>query len=298
MRKSKILGIALAAAMVSSFAAVSVSAVTEASELKDHVVGITGAFCNWGTDAATGAAIPDVVMTDDDGDGVYEADIAIPEVTQDMIAKQTTDTGVNGVVETGKEGVTFKIRLDNAWMDTGNWGAYEVAFNRTENSQTDFCAECSVGDNVIIHVKFDTNTIAEQEGLTPDDDDYITIGSGDEHLLWPATFTVEKVGGATEDPASEEPASEEPASEEPASEEPASEEPASEEPASEEPASEAPASEAPASEAPASEAPATDKDGNASTVATGDTTSAVALVAVVIASLGAAVVMTKKASKE
>ncbi len=287
MRKSKILGIALAAAMVSSFAAVSVSAVTEASELKDHVVGITGSFCNWGTDAA-GAAIPDVVMTDDDGDGVYEADIAIPEVTQDMIAKQTTDTGVNGVVETGKEGVTFKIRLDNAWMDTGNWGAYEVAFNRTENSQTNFCAECSVGDNVIIHVKFDTNTIAEQEGLTPDDDDYITIGSGYEHILWPATFTVEKVGGATEEPASEEPASEEPASEEPASEEPASEEPASE----------APASEAPASEAPASEAPATDKDGNASTVATGDTTSAVALVAVVIASLGAAVVMTKKASKE
>ena len=298
MRKSKILGIALAAAMVSSFAAVSVSAVTEASELKDHVVGITGSFCNWGTDPDTAVAIPDVVMTDDDNDGVWEADIVIEQVTEGMIQEQETDLGpVGGVVKTGKEGVCFKVRLDNAWSDTGNWGVFEPAYIRTENSQTNFCAECSVGDSVTIHVKFDTTTVDPQDGA--DADDKIEMGSGDEHIVWPVTFTVENNASAPVEESSEEPAEE--SSETPAEE--SSETPAEE--SSETPAeesSETPAEES--SETPAastteeSTAPATDKDGDTSTVATGDTTSAVALVAVVIASLGAAVVMTKKASKE
>ena len=276
MRKSKILGIALAAAMVSSFAAVSVSAVTEASELKDHVVGITGSFCNWGTDPDTAVAIPDVVMTDDDNDGVWEADIVIEQVTEGMIQEQETDLGpVGGVVKTGNE----------------------PAYIRTENSQTNFCAECSVGDSVTIHVKFDTTTVDPQDGA--DADDKIEMGSGDEHIVWPVTFTVENNASAPVEESSEEPAEE--SSETPAEE--SSETPAEE--SSETPAeesSETPAEES--SETPAastteeSTAPATDKDGDTSTVATGDTTSAVALVAVVIASLGAAVVMTKKASKE
>ena len=291
MRKSKILGIALAAALVSSFAAVSVSAVTEASELKDHVVGITGSFCSWGTDPATAAAIPDVVMTDDDGDGVYEADIVIENVTENMIQEQETDLGPDngGKVKTGKKGICFKVRLDQAWGADSNWGLYEPAFARTLDSQTQCCVECEVGDSLTIHVKFDPTTVDAQEGHK--DGDYIELGSGDEVYVWPVTYTYEKGGAAqTSEEASEE------ASEEVSEE--ASEE-ASEE-VSEEVSQESvdTATSTVTKDGDATTGPATDKDGNASTVATGDTTSAIALVAVVIASLGAAVVMTKKASKE
>ena len=256
MKKSKILGIALVAAMAASVAVVNASALS-ADEMKTHSVGICGAFNGWGS-------TPDVVMTDDDGDGIWEGTVEIDNVTEDMITESTEDKGSAGVVSRGFSGVQFKVRLDNEWGTS--WGDYEEAYDRTENSQTNCCAkEAVAGQSLTIKVKLDTTTLAS-DTLTVDDDDA--------YALWNVTYTAE-VGGAAETPAEE----------------------SSEAPAEE--SSEAPAEES--SETPAEEsstAPAAEESTETSAVPTGDTTSAVALVAVVVASLGAAVVMTKKASSK
>jgi hypothetical protein len=272
MKKSKILGIALVAAMAASVAVVNASALS-ADELKTHSVGICGAFNGWG-------ATPDVVMTDDDGDGIWEGTVEIDNVTEDMITESTEDKGSAGVVSRGFSGVQFKVRLDNEWGTS--WGDYEEAYDRTENSQTNCCAkEAVAGQSLTIKVKLDTTSLAS-DSLPVDDDDAYT--------LWNVTYTAEV--GAAETPAEE--SSEAPAEE--SSEAPAEE--SSETPAEE--SSEAPAAEessvAPAEES--STAPAAEESTETSAVPTGDTTSAVALVAVVVASLGAAVVMTKKASSK
>ena len=271
MKKSKILGIALVAAMAASVAVVNASALS-ADEMKTHSVGICGAFNGWGS-------TPDVVMTDDDGDGIWEGTVEIDNVTEDMIQESTEDKGSAGVVSRGFSGVQFKVRLDNEWGTS--WGDYEEAYDRTENSQTDCCAkEAVAGQSLTIKVKLDTTTLAS-DTLTVDDDDA--------YALWKVTYTAE--AGAAETPAEE--SSEAPAEE--SSEAPAEE--SSETPAEE--SSETPAEEssvAPAEES--STAPAAEESTETSAVPTGDTTSAVALVAVVVASLGAAVVMTKKASSK
>ena len=257
MKKSKILGIALVAAMAASVAVVNASALS-ADELKTHSVGICGSFNGWGS-------TPDVVMTDDDGDGIWEGTVEIDNVTEDMIQESTEDKGSAGVVSRGFSGVKFKVRLDNEWGTS--WGDYEEAYDRTENSQTDCCAkEAVAGQPLTIKVKLDTTTLAS-DTLTVDDDDA--------YALWNVTYTAE-VGAAAETPAEE------------SSEAPAEE--SSEAPAAEE------SSVAPAEES--STAPAAEESTETSAVPTGDTTSAVALVAVVVASLGAAVVMTKKASSK
>ncbi len=274
MKKSKILGIALAAAMVSSVAAISVSAI-EKDEMKDHTVGITGSFCNWGNTGET-----DVPMSDDDGDGVYEGTFTIDKVEAGMISAQTTDKGPAGVVETGKVGVQFKIRLDGTWGTS--WGDFEEAFGRTENSQTNCCVEVSEGQSVTITVKLDTNKALEPDPDFPDED----------YKSWEVTYTSE-IGGAAQ--TSDEQSSEEQSSEEQSSEDQSSEEQSSED------KSEVEESKEPKEEKTddtSTTGPASEADKDATPVATGDTTSAVALVAVVIASLGAAVVMTKKASSK
>ena len=268
MKKSKILGIALVAAMAASVAVVNASALS-ADEMKNHSVGICGAFNGWGS-------TPDVVMTDDDGDGIWEGTVEIDNVTEDMIQESTEDKGSAGVVSRGFSGVKFKVRLDNEWGTS--WGDYEEAYDRTENSQTDCCAkEAVAGQSLTIKVKLDTTALAS-DSLPVDDDDAYT--------LWNVTYTAE-AGGAAEE-SSEAPAEE--SSETPAEE--SSEAPAEE--SSETPAEES--SVAPAEES--STAPAAEESTETSAVPTGDTTSAVALVAVVVASLGAAVVMTKKASSK
>ncbi len=252
MKKSKILGIALVAAMAASVAVVNASALS-ADEMKTHSVGICGAFNGWG-------ATPDVVMTDDDGDGIWEGTVEIDNVTEDMITESTEDKGSAGVVSRGFSGVKFKVRLDNEWGTS--WGDYEEAYDRTENSQTNCCAkEAVAGQSLTIKVKLDTTSLAS-DSLPVDDDDAYT--------LWNVTYTAE-AGGAAEE-SSEAPAEE----------------------SSETPAEES--SVAPAEES--STAPAAEESTETSAVPTGDTTSAVALVAVVVASLGAAVVMTKKASSK
>lgn len=254
MKKSKILGIALAAAMITSISAISVSAI-ESAEVKDHFVGLTGSFNGWGND--------DVEMTDADGDGIYEGTISIPSVSEDMILEATTDPGDGNPVSRGFSGVQFKVRLDHAW--DLSWGDFEEAYVRTENSQTNCCVKAQAGQSLTIKVKFDTTKSCAPDDI-PDDD-------SDVYKVWPVTYEAE-AGEATPVESSEEATPVE----------------SSEESTVVESSEAAPVE---SSEA----APAVESSEDATTPSTGDTTSAVALVAVVIASLGAAVVMTKKAKE-
>ena len=80
---------------------VSVSAVT----VDDfNQFGVIGGFNNWASDIAE--------MTDEDGDGVYEAVV------------EGVDAGT----------YEFKVRADGAW--DYSWGVYEAEYDRTQNSQT------------------------------------------------------------------------------------------------------------------------------------------------------------------
>lgn len=269
MRKSKVLASAVSVALVASIAAtaaITASALTPA-EVKDHKVGIVGGFNKWSTDG-------EIFMSDDDGDGVYEATIDIPEVTAEMVSKQTTDTGATGVKETGKEGVCFKVRLDSGW--DWSWGEYESAFVRTQNSQTNCCADgIAAGDSVKINVKFYT---------TKNHPDAIASGSFDEEpdidgLL--VEYTVDKQA-ATESSTEESSAAE------------STTETSTTTSTTSTTSTTTTTTTTTSNTTSAASTPAGSTDSNSP--ATGDTTSAIALVAVVLASLGTAVVMTKKAS--
>ena len=270
MRKSKILATAVSAALVASLAAtaaisVSAAGIGNVSDIKSHSVGITGSFNAW---EAT-----DVAMTDDDGDGVYEGVVDIENVTKDMISEATMDDGAGNQIPRGKKGITFKVRLDKDWTDS--WGDYEEAYVRTYNSQTNCVVEAKEGTHVKITVKLDTTkncpeAIAAGEVEKDDDVDYSLI---------PVTYSIEEVAGAAADTTpSEAPA-------------------ADTAPAASTPADTTPADTTPADTTPAATTPAGTSEA-ATTPATGDTTSAIALVAVVLASLGTAVVMTKKATSK
>ena len=273
MKKSKILGIALAAAMITSAASMTAFAkMAESADIKSCTVGITGSFCGWGDNGEA-----DTPMTDDDGDGVYEGTIVIDSVAENMISEAMTDNGSESVSR-GFSGVQFKIRTNGNWDDS--WGDFEEAYNRTYNSQTNCCVEATAGSPLTIKVKLDTNAIADQSNI--DEDDRYEAGADDAFNVWVVSYEVV----ASEAPAEE--SAEEPAEE--SAEEPAEE--SAEEPAEE--SAEEPAEESKESTAPAAE----DSTEDTKTVGTGDTTSAVALVAVVIASLGVAVAMTKKASSK
>ena len=274
MKKLKILGIALAAAMITSAASMTAFAkMAESADIKGCTVGITGSFNGWG-----GNNVP---MADVDGDGVYEGTIVIDSVEEGMISEAMTDNGSESVSR-GFSGVQFKVRTNGTWDDS--WGDFELAYNRTYNSQTNCCVEATAGSPLTIKVKLDTNAIADQSNI--DEDDRYEAGADDAFNVWVVSYEVV----ASEAPAEE--SAEEPAEE--SAEEPAEE--SAEEPAEEsaEESAEEPAEESKESTAPAAE----DSTEDTKTVGTGDTTSAVALVAVVIASLGVAVAMTKKASSK
>ncbi len=258
MNKSKILAVALSAALVGSMAAaasLSASAVANVEQIKDHSVGVTGSFNGWGNGGEA-----DVAMTDD-GSGVYVGVIDIDNVTADMIVEHEADDGTGSGVKnkTGKKGITFKVRLDGSWDDS--WGEYEPAYERTWNSQTDCCAEVSEGDAVKITVKLDTT---QNHPDSPD------AGDAPNFEVIPVTYTVEKKAASTES--------------------------STESKAESSTESKAESSTAAATTSSAAESSAPASTADTTTPATGDTTSAVALVAVVLASLGASVVMTKKAS--
>lgn len=245
MRKSKILAVALASALVASVASVSVSALST-DDMKSKKVGICGEFNSWADD---------VPMTENNG--VWEGTVDIPEVTADMIKEAETDAG-SGKVSRGFQGINFKVRCDGAWTDS--WGDYEPAYDRTYNSQTNCCVKAEVGTHVKINVKLDTTKNSEEAVNNADSD----VTAEPDSNWWPVTYTVEVV--KDEAPAEESKTESKPAATTPA-----------------------------ASTAPATTTPAATTD-TAESPATGDTTSAIALVAVVLASLGTAVVMTKKAS--
>ena len=101
----KLTGIVLSAALVGSMASVATVQVSAADYQDQYrpftTLGVIGGFNEWTND---------VVMTDDDGDGIYEAEI--------------TATGE----------FEFKIRADGEW--NYSWAAYETDYDRTQNSQT------------------------------------------------------------------------------------------------------------------------------------------------------------------
>ncbi len=121
MQTKKIIGIALAAALVSSMAAVAATSVS-AADAKFTTLGVIGGFNEWGGDVA---------MTDADGDGVYEAEVT---VVGDY---------------------DFKVRADGAW--DLSWGVYEADYDRTQNSQTNAHATVAEGQKLV--VKLDTTKV-------------------------------------------------------------------------------------------------------------------------------------------
>ena len=276
MRKSKVLGIALAAAMVASIATVSVSAKVTSAGIDGDTVGITGSFCGWGT--VNDAPVADVPMTNNNG--VWEGTIDIPEVTSDMVVDQATmDDGTGGqVARTDVVGtaVTFKIRLNGDWVDS--WGDFEPAYDRTWNSQTNCAVAATVGQPLKINVKLDTTKVTPGSSITDTADP-------DAWGVWVVSYDVV----ASEAPVEEDPTTT-------GDDEPVTEDPTTEDPTTEDPATEEPATEDPTTEEPSTVQPAVDDTKDVAPVETGDATSAAALVAVVLASLGVAVVMTKKAS--
>lgn len=185
MNKSRILSVALAGALVASVAAVSTISASafSSADVKSHTVGITGDFAECET------WTKDIPMTDDDGDGVYTAEI------------------------TGQAAGTyaFKVRLDGAWSIEGgvkaNWGAYEwedpngEPGDRTADSQTN-CQVTVNAETDVIKVTFDTTKLSD-DALAQADSVAHEITADDDfaYNFWPVTYTVE--AGSADAPAEE-----------------------------------------------------------------------------------------------
>ena len=156
MQVKKILGIALAAALVGSIAVVAMPTAYAAEfEPSGHTFGVIGGFNSWGGDVA---------MTDDDGDGVY--------------------TGV--VTTTGT--YEFKVRADGAW--DYSWGDYEAEYDRTQNSQTNF--NVTVEEGQVLVVELDTNQVDARALANADshvnESDFDFAEEGYDY--WPVNFEV------------------------------------------------------------------------------------------------------------
>ena len=130
MQTKKILGIALAAALVGSMATVAVSARDamdageEATYFDSHTIGIVGSMTSWGEQ-------PDIAMKDVNGNGTYI-----------------------GVVRNLAAGdYDFKVRANSSWDDS--WGEYEPDYERTFNSQTN-CHVTVAEDGTDLIVALDT----------------------------------------------------------------------------------------------------------------------------------------------
>ncbi|MBQ5565139.1 MAG: hypothetical protein IIT39_17330 [Clostridia bacterium] len=201
--------------------------------------------------------VTDVELTDADGDGIYEGIVDIPEVTEEMIG----DWKVDDVLQPEKY-LTFKVRLDKSWDDS--WGAYEPENNRTYNSQSNVpVKEAVVGQPLKFNVIFDTTKInqgyidnKEQSDVLPDD-------PVDMENIGVTYKIIETVVESSPEPSQP---------------------------------SESSVESSVQSSVQSSVVVASQSSTDTSTVPTGDATSAAALAAIVVASLGVAVVMTKKAS--
>ena len=186
MQTKKLVGIALAAALVGSMAAVAATSVSAAGDPKTDVkaYGIAGAMNSWGGTADE--PIDDIAMNDDDGDGIYVGSFRIDSVTEDMITELTSDGE-----PTGKKGIQFKVRGDHAW--DFSWGAYEESYDRTQNSQTNCLIEgVNVGDAIAVTVKLDTTKVDDAAAANADsyvnDPDFDFDSEG--YDFWPVTWEV------------------------------------------------------------------------------------------------------------
>ncbi len=265
MRNSKILKVAICSALVASLTAVtaisvSASAGSDKITSEGHTVGVSGTFTNW-------EAGKDIPMSDDDGDGIWEAMIDIPSVEADWITDWNKDDK-----PTGEQHFQFKVRLDNSW--DVNWATYEPEHVRVLDSQCNLAIKEDVqaGDHIKFRVFLDTNQMNPDAVADPNAE--LDPSEVEWEFLYAGYDQFEKV--TDEAPAESTPAESTPA---------------------ETPAESTPA-ETPAESTPAETPADTTTDPDTTTPATGDTTSAIALVAVVLASLGTAVVMTKKASSK
>ena len=155
MQTKKILGIALCAALVSSMAATAAMSASAAQEKPFTTLSVIGDFNEWKADVA---------MTDDDGDGIYEATV---EATGEY---------------------TFKVRADGDWKYS--WGVYEEDHDRTQNSQTNCSAK--VEDGQVLVVKLDTTKVDDaakandKSAVNEADFDFDAEG----YDFWPVTFEV------------------------------------------------------------------------------------------------------------
>lgn len=137
MQTKKILGIALAAALVGSMA--TVAAVSVSAKDYDNF-GIVGSPTNWGNELEDGTKIPDVKMVDPDGDKIFKG------VLKDVPAGE----------------VQFKVRTNNDWTDS--WGEYEdVEGGRTYNSQTNCQLTLDVMSNIYVQI----DTSGDEDWLWP-----------------------------------------------------------------------------------------------------------------------------------
>ena len=201
--------------------------------------------------------VTDVELTDADGDGIYEGIVDIPEVTEDMIG----DWKVDDVLQPEKY-LTFKVRLDKSWDDS--WGAYEPENNRTYNSQSNVpVKEAVVGQPLKFNVIFDTTKIDEGYINNKNQTDVLPDDPVDMENIGVTYKIIETVVESSPEPSQH---------------------------------SESSVESSVQSSVQSSVVVASQSSTDTSTVPTGDATSAAALAAIVVASLGVAVVMTKKAS--
>lgn len=277
MNKSKVLSVALAAAMIASVSAITASAtdVTNDGIEGAEKVGICGKYNEWG-DLTKEGGFKDVAMTET-SKGIYEGTFTIDAVTEDMFEEHTVDDEKDG-----KKGIMFKVRCDDSWDNS--WGLYEPGHKRCFNSQSNCIIEdkdLTIGASLTVHVKFDTTKADDQavaDGVVdPTDEDE------DIWVFWPITFTYE-VGSASDTQTETKTDNQTGATD------------TTDTTGTTGTTGTTDTTDTTNTE---STAPADDtKKDDTSAPTTGDATSAAALVAVVLASLGTAVVMTKKASKE
>ena len=197
MRKSKILGIALAAAMLTSVAATATfgaSASVTGKGIEGETVGITGSFQNWGQ---TGEK--DIPMTDDDGDGVWEGTIHFDSVDEKWLGVAETDDGDGNKVprtDITEPALTFKIRTNGDWGNS--WGDFEPKYNRTWDSQTNCAVVAKAGEPITVNVKLDTTKIYDQSAY--DEEDRYEEDGADRWNVWVVSYEVvpeETTGGDT-----------------------------------------------------------------------------------------------------
>ena len=154
----KLLAVLLTSAMVGS---VAMTAVTSAAAYdndfgrpSDHTFGVIGGFTFWNED---------IDMTDDDGDGIYQATVTSFE---------------EGYGE-------FKVRADHDWAY--NWGDYDPDYDTTMGTRTYRTEWFDEGQKIIISL--DTTRVSEKALANPDssvNDPYFNFNE-DGYRYWPVS---------------------------------------------------------------------------------------------------------------